>query len=97
MKKNNVNLVVTERPYSEDLETEFKENLFELFLGIDTVAEETWEPVVKVGSSDIYLAVSKKSPEILEELNEALDEINSRGGLDGILKRNLLKLGVPIK
>ena len=76
MKKNNVNLVVTERPYSEDLETEFNENLFELFLGIDTVAEESWEPVVKVGSSDIYLAVSKKSPEILEELNEALDEIN---------------------
>lgn len=29
--------------------------------------------------------------------DEALDEINSRGGLDGILKRNLIKLGVPIK
>ena len=29
--------------------------------------------------------------------DEALDEINSRGGLDGILKRNLIKLGVPIR
>ena len=29
--------------------------------------------------------------------DEALDEINSRGGLDGILKRNFIKLGVPIK
>lgn len=29
--------------------------------------------------------------------DEAIDEINSRGGLDGILKRNLIKLGVPIK
>lgn len=29
--------------------------------------------------------------------NEMMSEIKSRGGLDGILKRNLLKLGVPIK
>ena len=29
--------------------------------------------------------------------DEALDEINSRGGLDGILKMNLIKLGVPIR
>lgn len=29
--------------------------------------------------------------------DEVLDEINSRGGLDGILKRNLIKLGVPIR
>ena len=29
--------------------------------------------------------------------DEALSEISSRGGLDGILKRNLIKLGVPIK
>lgn len=32
-----------------------------------------------------------------EYWNEALEEIDSRGGLDGILKRNLKKLGVPIK
>lgn len=29
--------------------------------------------------------------------DEMIDEINCRGGLDGILKRNLIKLGVPIK
>ena len=29
--------------------------------------------------------------------DEALSEISSRGGLDGILKRNLIKLGVPIR
>ena len=29
--------------------------------------------------------------------DEALDEINSRGGIDNILKKNLKKLGAPIK
>lgn len=53
----------------------FNDHEFDMLLEIDMVADPSWNPVVKVGSSDFYLAVTKSRPDILEELNYALADI----------------------
>ncbi|MCR4735103.1 MAG: diguanylate cyclase [Treponema sp.] len=47
----------------------------DLLLEIDMVADSKWNPIVKIGSSNFYLAVNKRRPDILSDLNLALAEI----------------------
>lgn len=60
-------------PYTEH----FNEGRLDLLLEIDMVADKKWNPIVKIGSSDFYLAVTKKKTQLLKELNTALAEIFS--------------------
>ena len=53
----------------------FENHEFDMLLEIDTVAESHWNPIVRIGSSDFYLAVTKSRPDLLSELNEALADI----------------------
>lgn len=53
----------------------FERHEFDLLLEIDTVAESRWNPIVRVGSSDFYLAVTKSRTDLLSELNAALADI----------------------
>jgi len=56
-------------------EQAFNDGEFDLYLAIDTVASFFWEPIVKVGESDFYLAVNKNREDLLHELNEALGQL----------------------
>ncbi|MCR4821593.1 MAG: GGDEF domain-containing protein [Treponema sp.] len=53
----------------------FARHEFDLLVDIDIVAESDWNPVVRIGSSDFYIAVTKGRKDLHKELNEALDEI----------------------
>ncbi|MCR4954501.1 MAG: GGDEF domain-containing protein [Treponema sp.] len=55
----------------------FKDHEFDLLMEIDMVAEPSWNPIVRIGTSDFYLAVTKSRPDILKELNYALAELFS--------------------
>lgn len=68
---NNVKLDISILPYSEVTEEKFNEGLYDLYLSIDLFSDFNWEPVSKIGSSEIYAAVNNNRPDILQELNFA--------------------------
>ena len=71
LKRHNVNLNISLVPFDEVSEEEFNKGNYDLFLAIDLISNFDWEPVAKIGSSDIFVAVSKARPDLLKELNEA--------------------------
>lgn len=74
-KIHNINFKITEFEYDADLTEAFANKEFDLCLDIDTVAQKNWNPVAKVGESDFYTVVTKSRPDLLAELNSALNEI----------------------
>lgn len=74
-KIHNLNFKITEFDHDADLTEAFANKEFDLFLDIDTNAEKNWNPVAKVGESDFYTVVTKSRPDLLAELNSALNEI----------------------
>lgn len=75
MKRNNVNLNVEIMPYKDVTEEDFNNGKYDLFLSIDLVSDFDWEPVAKIGSSDVYAVVNNNRPDILEELNSAQNKL----------------------
>ncbi len=75
LKKHNLTPEIQEFTYDADIEKDFNNKLYDLYLTIDTVADHSWEPIAKVGVSEIYVAVTKKRTDLLDELNYALNEI----------------------
>ena len=71
LKNHNVKLNISLVPFDVVSEVGFNRGDYDLFLAIDAISDFEWEPVVKIGSSDIYAVVSKNRPDLLEELNEA--------------------------
>lgn len=71
LKENNVHLNITEDYFYDVLEDDFNKGKYDLFLSMDNVAEPGWEPLFRIGKSEIYLAVAKGAPDILEELDIA--------------------------
>ncbi|MBP3773537.1 MAG: diguanylate cyclase [Treponema sp.] len=57
--------------------SKFENHEFDMLLEIDTVAEPNWNPIIRIGSSDFYLAVTKSRKDLLLELNAAMAEIFS--------------------
>jgi len=62
-------------PYDDVKEEDFNNGVYDLFLSIDLVSEPSWEPIAKIGSSDIYFAINKNRKDVLEELNAAQNSL----------------------
>ncbi len=75
IKRSGIKLNVIEKPYDEVSESEFNAGLYDLYLSMDLVAEIDWEPVIKIGSSDVYLVVTKERTDLLKELNAAQNSL----------------------
>lgn len=75
LKNHNVKLNISIVPFDHVSEADFNNGDYDLFLAIDAISEFEWEPVVKIGSSDIYAVVSKNRPDLLKELNEAQSKL----------------------
>mgnify|MGYP002856331561 CR=1 FL=1 len=75
LRQNNLSPIIYEFNYSDDITEEFKDGTYDLYLDIDTVAEQGWEPIAKIGESNFFAVVTKSRPDILNELNSALDAI----------------------
>ncbi|WP_039924922.1 transporter substrate-binding domain-containing protein, partial [Treponema sp. JC4] len=71
LKHHDVKLNISLVPFDAVSEEEFNKGNFDLFLAIDLISNFDWEPIAKIGSSDIFVAVSKSRPDLLKELNEA--------------------------
>lgn len=56
--------------------TKLKRGFIDMYVSLETQGEEeNTEPVCKIGSSDFFFAVSKTCPDLLPELNAALNRI----------------------
>lgn len=75
IKNSGLNLKIKESSFEDLSEQNFRQGLYDLYLSIDLVADKDWEPVVKIGSSDIYVVVTKERTDILVELNEAQNSL----------------------
>lgn len=75
LKDKNITLNMTFKDFTNVSEEDFNKGIFDLFVSMDSVAEPHWEPLFKLGKSDIYIAISKNKPELLEELNNAQETI----------------------
>ena len=75
-KDKNLNVKYVEFDSSFPYENMFDNHEFDMLLDIDMVADTEWNPIEKIGESEIYLAVTKNRTDILEELNTALAEIH---------------------
>lgn len=73
---NIINMDVTEMKFEDVLEKDFDNGEFDVLLSMDTIAEQQWEPITKIRSTDIYLVVTKDRTDILNELNAVLYEIH---------------------
>lgn len=76
LSKTKINLNVVEMNYDDVHVSEFDAGKFDVHLSMDIVAKPQWEPIVKLGSSDIFLAVTKGRNDILNELNIAQEKLN---------------------
>lgn len=76
-KNNNVECIVQEYDFSDEVGNLLNEGKIDYYLEIDYVAEDDWIPVAKIGSSNFYLAVNKNKNDLLDELNFALSELYS--------------------
>lgn len=75
LKRHDIHMNLKESNYDDVSEDDFNNGVYDLYYSIDTVADLNWEPIVKIGSSSIYIAVAKNRPDILKELNEAQNSI----------------------
>lgn len=75
LKESNINLDITYMPYEDVLDTDFRSGLYDLYLSIDLVSDFGWDPVARIGSSEVYAAITKNRPDLLEELNRALSDL----------------------
>lgn len=75
LKKRGLTPEIHEFTYDTDIERDFNNHIYDLYLTIDTVADHSWEPVAKIGESEFYIAVNKNRHDLLDELNYALNEI----------------------
>ena len=71
LKHHDVKLDISLVPFDVVSEDEFNKGNYDLYLAVDLISNFDWEPIVKIGSSDIFVAVSKARPDLLKELNEA--------------------------
>ncbi len=71
LKRHDVKLNISLVPFDAVSEEKFDKGNYDLYLAIDLISNFDWEPVAKIGSSDIFVAVSKSRPDLLKELNEA--------------------------
>ena len=76
-KNNNVECIVQEYEFSDEVGNLLNEGKIDYYLEIDYVAEDDWIPVAKIGTSNFYLAVNKNKNDLLDELNFALSELYS--------------------
>lgn len=75
--ENDVNLDMKIIPYDKVSVDDFNNGLYDLYLSIDLVSNFNWEPIAKIGSSEIYAAVNINRTDILEELNAAQSALYS--------------------
>lgn len=75
LEDNNIHLNITTVPYEEVNESDFRNGLYDLFLSIDLVSDFGWDPVARIGSSEVYMAVNKNRPDLLDELNRAQGDL----------------------
>lgn len=75
IQKNNVKFDLTVLPYHQVTNEMLNSGDNDLYLSFDLASQPQWEPIVKIGTSQIYLAVNKNKPELLDELNNALNSI----------------------
>ena len=75
IKRSGLKLNVIEKKYDEVSEKEFNAGLYDLYLSMDLVAEPEWEPVIKIGASDVYVVTNKERPDLLKELNDAQNSL----------------------
>lgn len=71
LEKHNIKLDIDLIPYEQVTERDFNDGKYDLYLSIDLVTDFDWEPVAKIGASEIYVAVNMNRPDILSELNDA--------------------------
>lgn len=74
-KKHNINFETKILPFDQVTHDLLNNQIDDLYLAFDLESESNWEPIVKIGSSDIYLGVSRDRRDILDELNGALNSI----------------------
>ena len=53
----------------------FEKHEFDLLLEIDMVANSDWNPLVRIGSSDFYLAVTKGRADLVSDVNAAMAKV----------------------
>ena len=71
----NVDLVMLNTTEDESLDM-LESGELDAYITVDSFTNpDKAEPVFKIGSSDFYFAISKKRPELLEELNYAMSKI----------------------
>ncbi|MBR5756417.1 MAG: EAL domain-containing protein [Firmicutes bacterium] len=75
--RNNVSVNLVMLNTTEDESLDMLENgELDAYITVDSFTNpDKAEPVFKIGSSDFYFAISKKRPELLEELNFAMSKI----------------------
>ena len=78
-KQNDITSEIIEVTVSEDESLQMlTDGILNAYVTVDSfVHPEVAIPVSKVGASDFYFAVSKSRPDLLAELNEALDKIQN--------------------
>jgi diguanylate cyclase (GGDEF)-like protein len=75
LKRTGVKINVKECSYLELSEKDFNEGVYDLYLSMDLVSEPDWEPVIKIGYSDVYVVVTKERPDLLKELIDAQNNL----------------------
>lgn len=75
LEDKDISLDIVFMSYDDVSFDDFKNGKFDLLVLMDSVADISFEPLFRLGASDIYLTVSKMRPDILAELNSALNEI----------------------
>jgi len=77
VKKRNINCSVI--PYTSDFQRneELANGLLDAVVELEASSLSNWEPVIEIGSTDYYMALSKGNEKHLEELNRALYALES--------------------
>ena len=77
--RNDVNTQIVELETSEDESLQMlNDGKLDAYVTVDSFVEpERAMPIAKVGSSDYFFAVNKSRPDLLDELNEAMDAIHN--------------------
>ncbi|MCR5666941.1 MAG: diguanylate cyclase [Eubacterium sp.] len=75
VKDNDIDCTIKGYPSDEERNELFGDGELDAVVEIETAAHSTWEPIAEIGSSDFYIALSAGNEDLLDELNEALNNI----------------------
>ena len=75
--ENNVSLNIFECLADDSKEKAFEKGFYDLCYSIDLSSVFDWEPVAKIGSSDVYMVVNKNRKDLLKDLNRAQQKLYS--------------------